>query len=59
MDKNPSSQKGNAGNSSETSQESIYPLKHDANIADGGEFLDDGIRMKEQPYTGPAKEKDE
>ncbi|HTE23919.1 hypothetical protein [Flavitalea sp.] len=31
-------------------QESIYPDQHEINITDGGEFLDDGIRMKDQPY---------
>jgi hypothetical protein len=59
MLKDPSSKKENSVNSSETFQESIYPLRHDENIADGGEFLDDGIRMKEQPYTGPTKDEEE
>ena len=30
-------------------QESINPLHHETNITDGGEFLDDAIRMKDQP----------
>jgi hypothetical protein len=30
-------------------QESIKPLNHETNITDGGEFLDDAIRMKDQP----------
>ena len=36
--------------SGEEVQESIYPYHHDANIADGDEFLDDAIRMKDQPF---------
>ncbi|MBD0333414.1 MAG: hypothetical protein ICV66_12245 [Chitinophagaceae bacterium] len=35
--------------SSEEIQESIYPHEHEVNITDGGEFLDDAIRMKDQP----------
>lgn len=34
----------------EEMQESIYPRQHELNIGDGDEFLDDGIRMIEQPY---------
>ena len=30
-------------------QESIYPDHHEGNITDGAEFLDDAIRMKDQP----------
>jgi hypothetical protein len=30
-------------------QESIYRYQHEVNITDGGEFLDDAIRMKDQP----------
>jgi hypothetical protein len=30
-------------------QESIYPPQHEINVTDGGEFLDDAIRMKDQP----------
>lgn len=30
-------------------QGSILPSEHEKNITDGGEFLDDAIRMKEQP----------
>ena len=30
-------------------QESVYPYRHEVNITDGGEFLDDAIRMKDQP----------
>ena len=40
---------GNGPISEEEIQESIYPHHHEVNITDGGEFLDDAIRMKEQP----------
>jgi hypothetical protein len=30
-------------------QESIYPYGHEVNITEGGEFLDDAIRTKDQP----------
>ena len=30
-------------------QDSTYPYQHEINITDGGEFLDDAIRMKDQP----------
>jgi hypothetical protein len=51
MNTDPSSQKENAGNEkpSEEIQESIYPDQFEINITDGGEFLDDAIRMKDQP----------
>ena len=48
----PSSQKGDPDielTSSEEVQESIYPYQHEINITDGGEFLDDAIRMQDQP----------
>jgi hypothetical protein len=35
--------------SSEGIQESIYPYQHELNVTDGGEFLDDAIRTKDQP----------
>ena len=35
--------------SSEGIQKSIYPFPHEINISEGGEFLDDAIRMKDQP----------
>jgi len=47
-----SPQKGDPGNeriSGEEIQESIYPYHGEVNIADGDEFLDDAIRMKDQP----------
>jgi len=45
--------------SSEGIRESIYPNHREINITDGGEFLDDAIRMKDQPFgetTGKEKE---
>ena len=43
--------------SSEEFQESINPLQHETNIAEGSEFLDDGIRMIDQPLEeAPVKE---
>ncbi|HRP54543.1 hypothetical protein [Agriterribacter sp.] len=38
-------------------QESIYPYYHETNITDGSEFLDDAIRMRDQPL-GEAKERE-
>lgn len=35
-------------------QESIYPHHIELNIIDGGEFLDDAIRMKDQPLGEAA-----
>jgi len=48
----PSSLKEGPGNNkpSEELQESIYPYQHEINITDGGEFLDDGIRMTDQTF---------
>jgi len=62
MNMNPSSKKGDHDKERTVSdgvQESIYPFQHETNIADGGEFLDDGIRMKEQPFGQTTVEKDE
>jgi hypothetical protein len=41
--------------------ETLYPYEHDINTSDGGEFLDDAIRMKEQPFgnTGVTEENDQ
>jgi hypothetical protein len=39
-------------------QESIYPDLHEINITDGSEFLDDGIRMKDQPFGEQTIKKD-
>ena len=50
----PSFQKGDPSMklaSSEEIQESIYPNYHEVNITDGCEFLDDAIRMKDQPLA--------
>jgi hypothetical protein len=44
----------NTQDSPEGMQESIHPFPEETNIADGAEFLDDGIRMKDQPYEDEA-----
>jgi hypothetical protein len=45
--------------STEDPQEIINPNPDEVNISDGGEFLDDEIRMKEQPFEGtPGKEQE-
>ena len=47
-----SPKKGDPGNkhvSGEEIQESIYPNHQEENVTDGDEFLDDAIRMKDQP----------
>ncbi len=56
MNTNPS-QKENAGNDrpSEEIQESIYPHQQEINATDGSEFLDDRIRMKDQPLVQISK----
>ena len=36
---------------SEEIPEPLYPYEHDADTSDGSEFLDDNLRMKEQPLT--------
>jgi hypothetical protein len=40
-------------------QESIYPNHHDINITDGAEFLDDALRMKDQPLGESKTKKDQ
>ena len=50
---------GNGRNSEEEIQESIYPYHHELNITDGGEFLDDALRMKEQPLEETTVKKNE
>jgi hypothetical protein len=40
---------GHGRSSEEGIQESIYSYDHEVNITDGGEFLDDAIRMNDQP----------
>jgi hypothetical protein len=55
------SQKGDPGDkktTSEKNQEDTNPYEHEMNIADGGEFLDDGLRMKDQPF-GKTEEKED
>lgn len=39
--------------------QNVEPDQHDIHIADGGEFLDDALRMKEQPLEEVALKKDE
>ena len=46
---------GSERTSGEEMQESIYS-NHEENITDGGEFLDDALRMKDQPL-GETNEK--
>lgn len=41
---------GNKHTSPEEIKKNVSPYQEEINIADGGEFLDDGIRMKDQPY---------
>lgn len=50
---------GNAQASSEIIQENIHPYHHEMNITDGGEFLDDAIRMKDQPLGETMAEENE
>lgn len=38
-------------------QESIYPYYRETNITDGSEFLDDAIRMHDQPL-GETRERE-
>jgi hypothetical protein len=40
---------GHGRSSQEGIQESIYSYVHEVNITDGGEFLDDAIRTRDQP----------
>ena len=39
--------------------EPLYPYEHDVNTSDGSEFLDDAIRMKEQPLVETIKKEKE
>lgn len=58
----PSPQKGDSDKErilSEGVQESIHPYQHEINITDGGEFLDDAIRMKDQPFGETTVKKNE
>jgi hypothetical protein len=52
-----SPQKGDANSertSEEAIQESIRQHHHEVNMADGAEFLDDAIRMNDQPLVQNA-----
>lgn len=40
-------------------EESVSPYPHETNITDGGEFLDDGIRMKDQPLSETGSDKED
>lgn len=40
---------GNGRTSKEDMQEITHQYNHELNISEGGEFLDDAIRMKDQP----------
>lgn len=58
----PSPQKGDSEEErtlSEGIQEGIHPYQHEINITEGGEFLDDAIRMKEQPFEETTVKKNE
>ena len=39
--------------------DSIHLNQDDRNITDGGEFLDDALRMKEQPFGETKMDKEE
>jgi hypothetical protein len=49
---------GNNKPPSEQDQEGINQNHHELNISDGSEFLDDGIRMTDQPFVGKETEED-
>jgi len=40
---------GNGQRSEKEIQETVTPFQHEINITDGSEFLDDAIRMHDQP----------
>lgn len=40
-------------------QEGLYPFQHDPNITEGGEFLDDAIRTRDQPLCSNTLEENE
>jgi hypothetical protein len=50
---------GNGRALSEQIQESILVYPHEINITEGGEFLDDAIRTKDQPLLEKASKADE
>lgn len=41
---------GNELNPDTPIMEFIYPYEYERNITDGGEFLDDALRMNDQPF---------
>jgi hypothetical protein len=46
-------EQGNEPASDEGIEKSIPSLYHEINITEGGEFLDDALRMKDQPLEEP------
>jgi hypothetical protein len=40
---------GKGPNPSEEIPDLLHPFEHDVNTSEGGEFLDDALRMKDQP----------
>lgn len=46
----PGSVPGNDPGTTELRKTEVEGSAHEVNITDGGEFLDDGIRMKDQPF---------
>jgi len=48
MDMEPANAHRKGNSEEEMEQEIIEQFSHDANITEGGEFLDDAIRMKDQ-----------
>lgn len=56
MNTTPSPRSGNEKSPKEI-PERIPPTEHEPNIADGGEFLDDALRMREQPFGETATKK--
>ena len=66
----PSPQKGDSGKKRTLSegieesiqqriQETIHPYQHEINTSEGSEFLDDAIRMKDQPLEKTAAKENE
>ena len=49
MDMEPTNAHRKGNSEEEMEQEIIEQFSHDANITEGDEFLDDAIRMKDQP----------
>jgi hypothetical protein len=60
MHTNPSPQKGDPvkdNTSEEAAQETYKQFYPEENISEGGEFLDDALRMKDQPLGETEKKK--